>query len=347
MGPCLLAATLALAAPVLLHLSVESAERSGHPAATAQIAQIAPDTVVPRADPGAVTATATGAAQTPTIGASVRPAAGPAWRSVRVHGADRSYLLATPAGNAPHPLLVVLHGLNEHTSSFLQTTALVRAALAAGVAVAGPETPDGSWNDGRFGPAGRDDDGYVMAMVDQLVQERVAEPGRVTLAGFSNGAGLSVELASRHPGAFAALVLVGGELLAGPGQPAPGQAIRTILVHGTNDGIQPWSGRSRRGPRMPAQVGVPATLAAFLHADGAGAPSALQTLPHGAGRIPVTVQRWSGRAEVTLYRLIGAGHVWPVATCPPGFCRPSTDVARLADVSATTLAVQTALGVHP
>jgi poly(3-hydroxybutyrate) depolymerase len=270
------------------------------------------------------------------------------WRDVAVGTLQRRYLLAVPPGPGPHPLLVVLHGLNQHTATFLRSTGIVPAALAAGVAVAGPETPDLAWNDGRFGRSGRDDDAYVLAVVDQLVAAGRVDPTRVSLAGFSNGAGMSVELASRHPDRFASLVLVGGELLQGSNEPRPTAPMRTLLVHGTQDPVQPWLGRARRSPRLPAQVGVPATVAAFVAAaQDAMAdpvePDAQRPLAHTPGRIPVTAERWRGLADVTLYRLVGAGHVWPVTACAPGTCRPDGDVARLADVSATTLAVDAAL----
>ncbi len=257
----------------------------------------------------------------------------------------RRYLLATPDRAGPHPLLVVLHGLNQRTDTFLRETGLVQAALDRGVAVVGPETPDGSWNDGRFGQAGRDDDGYVLAVVDQLVADGVADPARVVLVGFSNGAGLSMEILARHPDLVHAAVLVGGELLAGRDAPRPGSPVPVSLVHGTDDPVQPWAGRPRLSRRLPSTAGVPATVSAFAAAVGAGRPEPPQTLPHFPGRIPVRAQRWPGpTASLTLYSLLDAGHVWPVSSCPPRTaCRPGSDVARPADVSATELAVEAAL----
>ncbi len=316
------------------------------PAGADDAAPAAPSAAVQATTGRTPTVLAAGAAPTAVPAASSANAA--TWRDVQVGTAPRRYLLALPPGPGPHPLLVVLHGLNQRTATFLRSTGLVPAALAAGVAVAGPETPDLSWNDGRFGRTGRDDDAYVMAIVDQLVAQGRVDTGRVSLAGFSNGAGMSVELAARHPARFASLVLVGGELLQGKDEPRPTAPIRTLLVHGTKDPIQPWLGRARRSPRLPAQVGVPATVAAFVAvaqdamADPAR-PDDPQPLAHTPGRIPVTAEHWSGLADVTLYSLVGAGHVWPVTACAPGTCRPDGDAARLADVSATTLAVDAAL----
>lgn len=296
----------------------------------------------------AATATATAAGPVRSTLAPVRPIAAavstaPQWRSVDVHGVVRHFLLAAPSTPGRHPLLVVLHGLNQRTPAFLTTTGVVPDALAAGVVVAAPETPDASWNDGRFGGRGRDDVGYVAAIVDRLVADGLVDPTRVTVAGFSNGAGLAMDVASRHPHLPAALLLVGGELLSGPGAPRPLASMDTVLVHGTADPIQPWAGRRPYSQRWPGMIGVPATVQAFLQADGLTGAPLQRLLPHRAGRVPVAELRWSGPAgEVSLYRMEGAGHVWPVSSCVPRGCLPGRSFARPADVSATTLAVHLA-----
>ncbi len=338
--------TLSVLGVVLALAAVALRLPAGRPAGTGPAGTTA-TALQPAQRPGRTPTALTAGAPTGAVSAVVSSTAA-TWHEVSVGTVQRRYLLAVPPGSGPHPLLVVLHGLNQRTSTFLHSTGIVSAALAAGVAVAGPETPDLAWNDGRFGPAGRDDDAYVLAVVDQLVAAGRVDAGRVSLAGFSNGAGMSVELAARHPDRFASLVLVGGELLQGAGEPRPRAPLRTLLVHGTKDPIQPWLGRARRSPRLPAQIGVPATVAAFVAAaQDAGAdpvvPAPAQPLAHTPGRIPVTAEHWSGLADVTLYSLVGAGHVWPVTACAPGTCRPDGDEARLADVSATTLAVDAAL----
>jgi len=293
----------------------------------------APRAVAPPA-PAALAAPASAA--TSTTAAST-------WRTVEVHGEPRRYLLATPSVAAgPVPLLLVFHGLNQHTVPFLTSTRLVAAARAAGVALAAPETPDASWNDGRFGPRGRDDDGFALAVVRQLVAAGTVDPGRVTVAGFSNGAGMAMEIASRHPDSVAALVSVCGTLLAGPGAPRPHAPVDATFLHGTRDRIQPWNGRGSLGRRMPAQLGEAATIRAFLAADGLTGPAVSDRLPRrpGSATGPVLRSRWAsrepGHATVTLFRLDGAGHTWPVL---PGRAGPGTLAS---DVDATSVVVGTA-----
>lgn len=274
---------------------------------------------------------------------AVHPTSNAAWHTVYAGGQPRRYLLATPQATGAHPLVVALHGLNQTTDGFLQATGLLRAALAAGVGVLAPETPDRSWNDGRFGAAGRDDDAFISSVVDELVAHGVVDPDRIALAGFSNGAGMSVELLDKHPRRFAGALLVGGEVLAAPGTPRPHLPVATVMVHGDRDPIQPWSGRGRVGTRMPAQAGMPATLAAFLQADHAGSATPRQAMPHVTAGLPVVEQHWSGAGDVSMYEVVGGGHVWPVSACPVGGCDARRTFVRLADVSATELAVQLAL----
>ena len=69
-------------------------------------------------------------------------------------------------------------------------------------------------------------------IIRQLAGTGIADPRRVTVAGFSNGAGMAMRLATGHPGPVAAVVSVDGELLAGAGSPRPTAPVRIYLVHG-------------------------------------------------------------------------------------------------------------------
>jgi polyhydroxybutyrate depolymerase len=254
------------------------------------------------------------------------------WQDVSVGGVRRRYLLALPptaAGSAVRrPLVVVFHGLWQHPLQFAQVTGLLADARAEGVVLAVPDALNGAFNDGRFGRRGPNDDAFFLALRAQLVHRGIVDPHRVTVAGFSNGAGMAMEIASRHPGAVAALVSVCGELLAAPGSARPHSPVTTVLIHGTRDRLQPWDGRPRWGHWMAAYVSVPTMVDSFVDALGrhrAATEAAVAGARPFEGHPGVTVQTWhgSGGHSVTFYTLAGFGHAWPVRHPAPAVARPS------------------------
>jgi polyhydroxybutyrate depolymerase len=234
--------------------------------------------------------------------------------TVRVSGKQRAYLLSVPPSDRPAPLVVAFHGLFQTARVFATQTGLVAATRTAGVVLAMPESDGPAFNDGRLGATGPQDDAFTLALVDELVAAGVADPRRVVVTGFSNGAGMAMSVASAHPRAVAALVSVDGSLMDGPGAPRPTAPVRTFLVHGTADKVQPWEGRPARGPLMPAYIPVPATVAAWVEVARAG-PAVVERRPGSLGRGPLEVSTWpagESGAGVVSYIVTGMGHVWPV-----------------------------------
>lgn len=249
-----------------------------------------------------------------TMGRHHAHVVGTAVCTVRVAGKQRSYLLSVPPSDRPAPLVVAFHGLFQTARVFATQTGLVAATRSAGVVLAMPESDGPAFNDGRLGATGPQDDAFTLALVDELVAAGVADPRRVVVTGFSNGAGMAMSVASAHPRAVAALVSVAGSLMDGAGAPRPTAPVRTFLVHGTADKVQPWEGRAARGALMPAYIPVPATVAAWVDAAGAG-PAVVERHPGSLGRGPVEVSTWSpgeSGAGVVSYIVTGMGHVWPV-----------------------------------
>jgi polyhydroxybutyrate depolymerase len=246
--------------------------------------------------------------------AQPRPA-GTTWSSVRVDGVVRRYLVSEPPGRrGPAPLVVAFHGLGQRAGSFAAANGLVPATRKAGQVLVLPESSGPAFNDGRLGALGPHDDAFAVAVVRQLTTTGVADPRRVVVAGFSNGAGMAMEAAATHPRVFAAVVSIDGELIDGGTAPRPTGAVQAWLVHGTADLVQPWGGRRSAGPTWPAYVSETSTAQLWAQAAGAGAPTS-RLLGGGPGHRTVTVETWapgaSGRG-VTLYAVDGMGHVWPV-----------------------------------
>ena len=234
--------------------------------------------------------------------------------TVQVAGTQRAYLLSVPPSDRPAALVVAFHGLFQTARVFAAQTGLVAATRTAGVVLAMPESDGPAFNDGRLGVTGPQDVAFTLALVDELVAAGVADPRRVVVTGFSNGAGMAMSVAAAHPRAVAALVSVDGSLMDGAGAARPTAPVRTFLVHGTADKVQPWEGRAARGPLMPAYIPVPTTVAAWVDAAGAG-PAVVERRPGSLGRGPVEVSTWSpgeSGAGVVSYIVTGMGHVWPV-----------------------------------
>jgi poly(3-hydroxybutyrate) depolymerase len=273
-----------------------------------------PPAADPAADPAAAAADPA-AERAPQPGADVAPA-GTVWHDIRVDGVLRRYLLSVPGSRQGRvPLVVAFHGLRQQAAPFAEATGLVPATRAAGQILVLPESDGPAFNDGRLGRSGPRDDAFTMAVVDHLVRLGLADPARVVVTGFSNGAGMAMEVAAAHPRQISALVSVCGELIDAPGAPRPTGPVRAYLLHGTDDPVQPWPGRRARGPYLPAYVSEPATVAAWVTA-GHGGGQTSREVPGEPGRDAVTVQSWAaGRsgAAVTFYVVHGMGHGWATA----------------------------------
>lgn len=244
--------------------------------------------------------------------------------TVAVADVSRDYLLsgAPAVAGAYAPLLILYPGLDQEPTDFLADTDIVAAATAAGVVVASPESPDRAFNDGRFGVEGPDDDAFAMAIIGQLANAGAIDPARVTVSGFSNGAGMAIALAARHPDAIAAFVSVDGEMLSGPNQITPTGPVSAYFIHGTADSVQPVEGRLFESERRPGYISEQATVAAFIAADGDATAVPIQVdIPrHRGARVgPVSLTRWAspGAAAVTYASVAAMGHTWPTSSCGP------------------------------
>lgn len=295
-------------------------------------------------------------------------------RSLTWGGLQRTYLVATSTGattgatvggpvtTSPAPAIVLLHGLGDTAADVLATTRILQPALAAGMVVIAPESIGGIWNDGRLdapGRPGRDDVGFVLAAVDALVARGVVDPDRVTMAGYSNGAGLAMRIAAADPGRVAELVSFSGALISDGRALLPTAPVPTVLVHGDADTIQPWAGRPQLSPELPAQYSQPVTSRIWRLADGeTGQPAAtvIEAPAWDPGLAATLVQRWTapagtaGTAPFTFYRVVGGQHRWSYEPCAPatntGCSADDRTDAQAEPFDATALLVSVAATAH-
>jgi len=249
-------------------------------------------------------------------------------------GLQRSYLVRVPpAARAGKPLPVVLnfHGGGGNAAVQKTYTRMDAAADRDGYVAVYPNGTGGiggrllTWNAGTCcGPAaasGADDVGFSLALLDDLARRVSFDRARVYATGLSNGSMMAYRLAVEAPGTIAAVAGVAGAMtLPGFG---PGMAVPVMHIHSVDDPRALYDGGL--GPAFPftntrvLHQSVDAMLALWVTRNAcsdraqiasairgkAGAPDAM----HTARRYLYAPCR--NGTEVVLWKLTGAGHVWP------------------------------------
>ena len=203
--------------------------------------------------------------------------------------------------------------------------------LGEGFVLAYPQALEGRWSywrGGRVMLPGReeevDDAGFIVAVVDRLVAEGVADPGRVFVTGSSRGALMTWTLACQHPAHFAAAApLLSGMTEAQLAACAPTRALPIVAVAGTADPVQPYDGAAI--PGSPRLLSIPDTME-FWRGQHRCTSQAMRELVHRDPLDPTRTEvvEWTGCSTggpVTLYRVVGGGHL------PPGYT-PETEQQR-------------------
>jgi polyhydroxybutyrate depolymerase len=204
------------------------------------------------------------------------------------------------------------------------------------------------WNDRRNAPAlarreAVDDVAFLGALIERLASDGVADAGRVSLAGISNGAFLSEHIARHGLLPVQALVLVAGSATAvsRQGAPRPSRPTTVMIFAGTADPLVPYTGGpigglgrlvSRRpepsGARRGVAVAMERVATDWVEANGLPPSPVSQPVAVAPGDPAVTRLLWQApdRPSVVLYRIDGGGHTWPGG----GQYLPSSIIGRVA-----------------
>ena len=183
------------------------------------------------------------------------------------NGYSRPYLLHRPAHVAAHPAVVfMLAGIGSTAEFASENFKWIEESDRYGFLVVFPEPvptqtdqPMDRHNNITFwemkgsrthrlanGALPVDDDGYLMAVLNEVVQQEHADKARVFFAGFSSGSGAVQLLASRHSQQIRGVVAVATPLMDPPlnlAHPVP-----ILYIHGDND--QQFSGFEVNSPHF-------------------------------------------------------------------------------------------------
>ena len=270
--------------------------------------------------------------------ASAGSAAQQTW-TIKTADGDRDAIVLTAAAE-PRPTVIVLHGALSSGSYTMRTGGFPQATARHGFHAVFPDGIHRQWNDGREDrPGAADDVAFLRALVERLIATRIAEPGRIYLAGISNGGMMSLAMACRSPGLFAA---IGTVIATMPARITACHLVPTplVMINGTADPMVPFDG----GPvgqlfhlHRGDVLGAMETARLFATVAGCrSTPTELRLAHRGeASRPGVTKIAWQGcdRAPVTLYRVDGGGHVvFGSGSFRPPFFGDDTDDVVSADV---------------
>ena len=217
----------------------------------------------------------------------------------------------------PRATVIVLHGSQATGGRIRRTLGLDDFAIGSGRVMVYPDALDGHWNRLRPTDTGPDDPAFIIALINKLVADGIADRRRIFIAGFSTGGALALRLACDHADMFAGVVGIATQLpletlvACKPSRPMP-----MILVNGTADPLLPYNGgKANLQDDKGDFASVEATLSAFAMAnDCAATPRVNAQLPD---RDPndgsrVHQERFNNcRAPVELIRIEGGGHTIP------------------------------------
>ncbi len=239
----------------------------------------------------------------------------------------RRYVLHRPpacAPNARHPAVIMLDGRGGTPWTAMKSTGWSACADAHGFLAAYPEAtrinPTGPlhfldnpqmWNAGiGSSDAERpavDDVAFLHTVLDDLIN-RGADPARIYMCGFSNGASMTFRFAAESGHRLAAIGTVAGHFRSGGD--AVGTPVPLAHYFGRNDPLSPFDGGMVELPWGKAEWRPPARQSAEAWARRNGITSS----PRVERRDGATWEIWGESGdprEVHFVAVEQCGHVWP------------------------------------
>lgn len=228
------------------------------------------------------------------------------------------------------PLVIALHGAGSDPISFAVTTGLTALADQDSAFVVFPEGLSvgerqgwRAWNAGFCcGPVARmrvDDQGFILSLIDRLMQDYPIDSQRIYVTGLSNGGMLAYRLAALAPEKISAIAVVAGTIggTAGAGAlpislAVPVKPVPVLVVHGRKDPFILYEGGVSRKLGIPGRftVSVDDSLRFWRSADQC---DAAPIVTHQADGL-VEDDLWGHCADGTAVELLALRdieHQWP------------------------------------
>ncbi len=247
-------------------------------------------------------------------------------------GRDRTYSVHVPTGYDGFdrvPVVMMLHGGGGTGKGAAEETgwsakadkerflavypdALPKDPSRPGRFSTNPQT----WNDGsgRFGDEERkaDDTGFLAAVIDAVIERFAADPDRVFVTGFSNGASMTFRAGAELADRVAAIAPFAGACWIE--EPKPGRGVPLLYVTGDSDPLNPLEGGMPKTAKAGLPLGgrekppVAESIRRWTAAIGCRANPAGDTDKDGLRTVSYLPGRDGADAVFVVVR--GLGHAW-------------------------------------
>jgi polyhydroxybutyrate depolymerase len=231
---------------------------------------------------------------------------------------QRSYVLHVPAGYnsaRAYPLMVSYHGSGGTGAGQETKTGFDAIADAYGFFVAYPDAVNGQWNSNLADAC--NDFAATEDMLAAIEHGYHIDASRIYASGFSEGGGMTQDLACEMPGQFAGYADVSADLHPTQEAACTSAVPSTYLVfHGTADPCSPYYGGD--GGCGSGTVSALETAQFWAKEDSCFAPNstplAIPIKHTGLPGTSVSVQSWglcASHGSVAFYTIANGGHTWP------------------------------------
>ena len=212
--------------------------------------------------------------------------------------------------------VIVLHGSQSTGGRIRRTLGLDDIALGTSRVMVYPDAVDGHWNRLR-NTDGPDDEAFVLALANKLVNEGIADKSKLFVLGYSSGGMLAMKLACDHAGMFAGVAGIATQMpVEMQATCQPKKPVAFMLVNGTADPLVPYTGgKANLNDDKGDVASTDATLDVFAKAAGCSAADrTTSTLPdrdpNDGSRVFLDRVK-ACRAPIELLRIEGGGHTIP------------------------------------
>lgn len=248
---------------------------------------------------------------------------------LETNGARRRYVLRRPTDcppDRPHPVVIMLDGRGGTPWTAIKTSGWSAFADEHGFLVAYPEATrldedkplhfldnPQMWNAGIGGSDTErepvDDVAFLDGVLDSLIGQQGADPARLYMTGFSNGASMTFRFAAEAGERLAAIGTVAGHYRAGSG--APPKPVPLAHFFGKLDPLNPYDGGLMEMPWGKTEWRPSARDSVIAWAKQLGWPDDTSRVETQDG---ASIERWGepgNPREVEFTTINDLGHVWP------------------------------------